>query len=168
MKRTMPLPPNSHRLRPDHLPTPFSAAQIRDGCPAGRFIVLREVEAGAPTSYRQIRFVAVDADGATQTFTPTDADGMPIGPSVERRTTWLELQGHLSFPADRATCDETTVDLAWGTEPGWLYVVHDGEEETRFWFAQRLPGMPVVVESWQGGRFTGRLEMVASSTARAG
>jgi len=164
----MALPPDSHRLQPDHLPTPFSAAQIRDGCPAGRFIVLREEEPGAATTYRQIRFIQTDADGATQAFTPTDADGMPIGPSVERRSTWLELQGHASQPADRTTCEETTVDMAWGTEPCWRYVVTGPDGETRFWFAQRLPGMPVVVESWEHGRLSGRSEMVASSTAESG
>ena len=28
-------PPDANRLQPDHLPTPFSAADIRDGCPVG-------------------------------------------------------------------------------------------------------------------------------------
>ena len=168
MKPFMALPPESHRLRPDHLATPFSADQIRDGCPVGRLISVRHEEPGAAPTYLQIRFIQADVDGATHALTPTDADGLPIGPSVEGRSTWLELQGHASQPADRTTCEETTIDLAWGAEPCWKYVVTEPDGETRFWFAQRLPGMPVVVESWEHGRLTGRSEVVASSTAGSG
>ena len=160
----MALPPESHRLRPDHLPTPFSADQIRDGCPTGRLIAIRDEEPGAAPTYRQIRFIQTDADGATQAFTPAGAQGAPIGPTVERRSTWLELQGHASQTAEHTTCEEATIDLAWGPEPCWLYVVTTPDGEMRFWFARRLPGMPVVVESWEHGRLTGRSEVVASST----
>ena len=93
--------------------------------------------------------------GATQAFTPTDVAGVPLGPTVERRSTWLELQGHASQAADTTTCDEATLELAWGPEPCWRYVVTEPAGETRFWFAQRLPGMPVVVESWEHDRLDG-------------
>jgi hypothetical protein len=165
MNRAMPLPPESHRLRPDHLPTPFSADQIRDACPVGRLIRIRETEPGRDPTFREVRYLAADPEGARQAFTPTDADGQPIGPSVERRSTWLDLQGHASQPADRTTCTETTVELGWGVEPAWLYVVRDeeGGAETRFWFAQRHAGMPVVVESWTGGELVERREVISTA-----
>jgi hypothetical protein len=158
----MPLPPSSHQLRPDHLPTPFSAEQIRDGSAVGRHIRIR-TDAGDDPTYREIRYLATDADGAIQAFTPTDARGAPIGPSVERRSRWLDLQGHASFPTDRSSIEETSLDLAWGIEPCWLYRVTDGDRETRYWFAQRLPGMPVVVESWVGGERVERREMISTT-----
>ncbi len=162
----MALPPDSHRLQPDHLPTPFSAEQIRDASSIGRLIRVCTEEPGEPPTYRQVEYIAVDPDGATQVFTPTDADGQPIGPGVTRHATWLGLQGHASKPADRTTIEETSLQLTWGSEPCWLYVVRDGDgaEETRFWFAQRLPGMPVVVESWAGDRLTERSEVITSGS----
>lgn len=162
----MPLPPDNHRLQPDHLPTPFSAHQIRDASPTGRLIRVRTEIPGEPPTYRRIEYIATDDEGATQVFTPTDADGQPIGPGVTREATWLDLQRHASQPADRTTCEEATLRLSWGVEPCWLYVVRDDGEETRFWFAQRLPGMPVVVESWAGDRLTERREVIAKDSPR--
>jgi hypothetical protein len=158
----MPPPPEDHRLRPDHLPTPFSADEIRAASPVGRRIRIR-TDAGAGPTWREIRYLATDADGAVQLFTPTDANGEPIGAGVERRSAWRDLQGHASFPADQATVEEKTLDLAWGTEPCWLYRVSDGETEMRYWFAQRLAGMPVVVETSIDGELTERREMISTT-----
>jgi hypothetical protein len=159
----MPLPPESHRLRPDHLPTPFSADQIRAGSHPGRRIRIRTEATGSAPAFREVRYLATDPLGATQRFTPTDADGIPIGPSEDRRSTWLDLQGHASFPADRATIEEASLELAWGTEPCWLYRVADGDTEMRYWFAQRLPGMPAVVETWAAGDLVERREIISTT-----
>jgi hypothetical protein len=161
----MPLPPESHRLQPDHLPTPFSADQIRDACQVGRLIRIRMEVPGEPPTYREVRYRAADPHHATQAFTPTDADGQPIGASVVRESTWLDLQGHASQPADHTTLAEETIELSWGSEPCWRYDRTDGAEETRFWFAQRLPGMPVVVETWAGGRLVQRSEVLSNTVA---
>lgn len=61
----MPMPPAAHRLRPDDLPTPFSAEQIREGCPAERTIRIREETPGEPPTFRRIRFIEADADLTT-------------------------------------------------------------------------------------------------------
>jgi hypothetical protein len=158
----MPLPPENHRLQPDHLPTPFSADDIRAASPAGRRIRIR-TEGRDGTTYREVRYLTTDADGATQAFTPTDVEGDPIGPSVERRSRWLDLQEHASFPAGQATVEETHLDVAWGREPCWHYRVSKGEAETRYWFAQRYAGMPVVVESWVDGELVERREMISTT-----
>jgi hypothetical protein len=164
MNGPMPLPPESHRLQPDHLPTPFSAAQIRDASPTGRLIKVRTDVPGQPPTYRQIEYIATDHEGSTQVFTPTDANGQPISPGVTRQSSWLDLQRHASQPADRTTCGEVSRQLTWGIEPCWLYVVRDEGEETRFWFAQRLPGMPVVVETWAGDQLIERREVIATDS----
>ena len=64
----MPLPPDSHRLQPDHLPTPFSADQIRDACQVGRLIRIRMEVPSAPPTYREVRYRSADATPATQPF----------------------------------------------------------------------------------------------------
>jgi hypothetical protein len=158
----MSMPPASHRLRPDHLPTPFSAAQIRQGCPAGRTIEMREESPGEPPALHLIRFVEVDADGAVQEYQPIDAEGRPMGEPSRRRSTWLDLQRHASQPADATTVDEVELTLPFGAFPCWLYSVEAPDARRLFWFAKELPGMPVQVEEWVDGVLTGRSTMVGS------
>ncbi|MEP7040349.1 MAG: hypothetical protein ABI864_02125 [Chloroflexota bacterium] len=156
----MALPPESHRLRPDHLPTPFSAEQIRDGCPAGRTILVREESAGEEPSFRRIVFARVDAESSVQEFQAADAAGAPLGEASPRQATWLDLQRHASQPADATTVDEVRVSLPFGDFDCWLYTVHAPEAELRFWFAKELPGMPVQVEQWVDGAPIGRTVMI--------
>ncbi|MGZ6213938.1 MAG: hypothetical protein ACXWMG_03195 [Candidatus Limnocylindria bacterium] len=160
----MPLPPESHRLQPDHLPTPFSAAEIREGCPAGRTIRIREEAPGEAPSFRRIRFTQVDDWTASQEFQATDADGRPISEPTVRSSTWLDLQRHASQPATATTVDETALTLPFGDWACWRYTVRTPDAELRFWFAKQLPGMPVQVEEWIDGRLAGRSVMIANET----
>lgn len=166
----MSLPPDDHRLRPDHLPTPFSAAEIRHGCPPGRTIRVREETPEQPPSFRIVRFVEVDGDGAVQEFQTIDPEGRPMGEPSRRRSTWLELQRHASQPADATTVEEATLALPFGSGAFtcWLYTVRAPDAERRFWFAKELPGMPVQVEEWSGGALAGRSTMIASETQPPG
>jgi hypothetical protein len=161
----MSLPPDANRTRPDHLPTPFSAADIRTACPLGRTIRLRsETPRGEPT-YRQIRFVEVDADGAVQEFHATDAGGHPIGEPTRHRSSWLDLQRHASQPTSAAVIDEVVLPLPFGSEACWRYTVSGGEEDVTFWFAKSRAGMPVQVEKRVGGELVSRSVMTADEIA---
>ncbi|HEY7793608.1 MAG TPA: hypothetical protein VIA10_06360 [Gaiellaceae bacterium] len=161
----MSLPPDSNRLRPDHLPTPFSAADIRDGCPLGRTIRVRSEEPAGQPTFRQVRFVEVDADGAVQEFQSTDADGLPLGEPTQHRSTWLELQHHASQPAATTVIDEVDLDLPFGTEACWRYTVTGPDESVTFWFARGRAGMPVQVERQVGGEAVGRSVVIADDVA---
>jgi hypothetical protein len=163
----MALPPESHRLRPDHLPTPFSAAQIRAGCPAGRTILIREEEPGQEPSFRRIVFGEGDADSSVQELQATDANGEPLGEPSSGRAAWLDLQRHASQPADATTVAEVRLALPFGDFDCWLYTVRSPGAELRFWFAKPLPGMPVQIEQWVGGALTGRTVMIANETPSA-
>lgn len=160
------LPPEDHRLRPDHLPTPFSADQIRDASEIGRQVRVRDEVPGQSPTFRQITVVAADATEGTREFVAIDETGEAIGPPTLRASTWLELQEHASQPADRTVVTVDGIDLSWGTERCWLYVVRDGADETRFWFARSMPGMPVRVEAWIHGALTERSEVIAVAVAR--
>jgi hypothetical protein len=157
----MSLPPEENRIRPDHLPTPFSARDIRAGCPLGRTIQLRsEASAGEPT-FRQVRFVEVDADGAVQEFQSIDAAGTPIGEPLRRRSSWVDLQQHASQPASVTVIDEVDLALPFGTEACWRYTVGSSDEYVTFSFAKGRAGMPVQVEERVGGELVSRSVMIA-------
>ena len=157
----MSLPPDANRIRPDHLPTPFSAADIRTGCPLGRAIRLRSEAPGVEPTFRQIRFVEVDADGAVQEFQPTNAAGRPVGEPTRDRSSWLDLQQHASQPASATVIDEVDLALPFGTESCWRYTVSADEERVTFWFAKGRAGMPVQVEKRVGGELVSRSVVIA-------
>ena len=160
----MSLPPEANRLRPDHLPTPFSAGDIRAGGQLGRTIRVRSEAGGEPT-FRQIRFVEVDADSAVQEFRSTDAGGLPIGEPTFHRSSWLELQQHASQPASTTVIDEVDLALPFGTEACWRYTVRGPDECVTFWFAKGRAGMPVQVEQQVGGDVVSRSVVIADAVA---
>ena len=152
----MSLPPDANRIRPDDLPTPFSATEIRAGCPLGRTIQLRSEARWGELTFRWIRFVEVDADGAVQEFQSTDAEGFPIGEPTRQRSSWLDLQQHASQPASTTAIHEVELELPFSKEACWRYTVTDHDKSKTFWFAKARPGMPVQVEEWVGGGLVSR------------
>lgn len=109
---------------------------------------------------RTNRFVDCDADGATIERKRLDADGQPTGPVDATRSTWAELQGHASFPADKTTIVADTLKLPSGVLDCLRYTVTDGSNVDTFWFARSAPGMPVKVVGREAGRVTSTVTMI--------
>jgi hypothetical protein len=146
-------------LGPGLAPTPFTADQIRAGCPAGRTIRLLVDEPGAEPYVRYNRFVECDEAGATiergRVGDPTTAE--------TEHTTWADLQAHAAFPADATMIEPETIDIPLGVVDCHRYTV-DGEDSMHvFWFAPAYPGMPVRVVRRQDGRTTSTTTMIAST-----
>jgi hypothetical protein len=116
-------------------------------------------------TFRRIRFVEVDADGAVQEFQSTDAGGLPIGEATRQRSSWLELQQHASQPASDTVIDEVDLALPFGTEACWRYTVGGRDERVTLWFAQGRAGMPVQVERHEGGELVSRSVVIADEVA---
>lgn len=148
-----------HILRPGHAPTPFTAGEIRAGCPAGRTIRLA-VRAGGGSHTRVIRFVACSEEGATQQSQAFTEDGEPLGEPTIDWASWSQLQGHASFAAAATTIDVEALNTTLGRLECRVYTVVDGEEVTRFWFAVLRPGMPVKVEKTVDGEVVHTTTMV--------
>src|SRR3954469_10854461 len=104
-----------HVLAPGTAPTPFTADEIRAGCPDGRTITLLVEPADGPSWRRVNRFVDPDDDGATLQRWRIGRDGAPEGDVETEVTTWLALQGHASFPASIVTITPETLELPIGT-----------------------------------------------------
>ncbi len=149
-----------HVFRMGHAPTPFTAAEIRDGCPAGRTIgLLIEPRDGDP--YLTInRFVTVDEEGADHTTESLSMEGEPIDDPVELRTKWEEFQAHASFPEDQTEIADDVLESRMGDLRCRRYTVTDGPTTDVYWFAVDKPGMPVKVETTAPGGVTYRMTMI--------
>ena len=148
----MALPDESHRLRPDHHPTPFSAEEIRDASRPGRETRVLVVREGADPVIRAIRFISGDAEGGDRDVWMETEDGRRLSEPERGRATWSELQEHASMPADRTTIEPETFETPAGSFDGWRYTRTDDDGVDVFWFARSEPGMPLRYENREGGK----------------
>lgn len=153
------MPPDSHVLRPDHLPTPFTAAEIREGCPPGRTVRSLVVAAGADPYVQVTRFVSGDEAAAEQDSWTETIDGRQLTEPRRHRSTWLEFQRHASMPAAQTRIERESIDIPAGHYDCLRYTRTDGDRVDTFWFATAAPGMPLKFEEHVAG------EVVYSSTA---
>jgi hypothetical protein len=153
------MPPEAHRLQPDHHPTPFSAAQIRDGFVVGREVRSLIARAGEDPYVLARRNHSADADtGVFEVWTETP-DGERTSEPEQGASTFLELQGHASMPIETTTVEPVEIDVPMGRFDGLRYTRTDGDKVDTFWFALARPGAPVRIESRVAG------EVVFSSIA---
>lgn len=150
---------DTHRLHPDHLPTPFSADEIRAGCPPGRTIRSLVIRAGREPYIRVTRFVSGDADGAEHEAWTETPDGVRLTEPERSRSTWLEFQEHASMPAAETEIAEEEIDIPAGRFACLRYTRTEGDSVSTFWFAASAPGQPLKFEQRASG------ELVFSSTA---
>jgi hypothetical protein len=150
-----------HVLHPDHHPTPFTAAEIRDASGPGRTVrQLIEVEGEAPLT-RVLQWVDVDEEGATGLVYGIGPKGGRLHPK-RWRSRWLELQHHASMPIETTTIDEVVLDSPMGPLDCLRYTRRDGDATDVFWFARAMPGMPVRTERVQGGHLVERVTVLAN------
>lgn len=137
-----PLPPVTNRMAPDRAPTPFSAAEIAEGCQPGRVSVYRITEQDAPSIDLQWEFTVADDAHAEYQTGPVGDSGTPLMPPATARVLWTELQAHASYPEDQTSIEVETIEIPAGTFRCWKYTVDDGRIVSTAWFALDLPGPP--------------------------
>ncbi len=138
--------PDPHVLDPAHLPTPFTADELRAGCPAGRTLRSRAEFADGTVEDRVYRFDEVDHEGAViESWSVRLDGGREAGDRL--RTSWRDLQSHASFPADRTLVEHVSLTTELGEMSCVRYIVQLGDGRTnRFWFDTGRPGMPVAYD----------------------
>jgi len=152
-------------LHEGHAPTPFTAEEIRAHCVDGLRVTLAEHGEDGVT-HRASTFRNGDLEGVTIESGPSDPDGTPTGPVEGARVTWLDLQGHASFPADRTRVSKETLTGPLGILPCRRYDVRGPSGTSTFWFAIDHPGMPV---RWEGaGSVVEMVRIAVVPEARAG
>lgn len=128
-----------------HAPTPFTAEQIREHCVDGLRVTIA-VEDDSGRTFHTNTFRDGDAEGVTIEACASDRDGTPTGEVSSGRGTWLELQGHASFPELTTEVGEETIDGPLGIQRCRRYAVRGETGTVTFWFAVDHPGMPVRIE----------------------
>ena len=73
------------------------------------------------------------------------ADGELIDDQVSFYSgTWAELRDHAKFPVSTTTRERAERDTPLGRLKGWLYSLSGEGGESEFFFADGLPGPPVI------------------------
>jgi len=158
--------PDPRVLGPGLAPTPFTAHQIREQSAPGRLVTSYADGPGAEPVRITNHYLSCDDDGAEIQRTEYAPDGSVLEQETGR-TTWLELQRHAAFPADRTTIEPVVLEGPLGPLDCLLYTVTSESAESaesavrRSWFATARPGMPVRVETVQDGVVTGTRFVVA-------
>jgi hypothetical protein len=131
----------------DRAPTPFTAEEIRLGCPDGRVTTYKIEIPGKPVHFEVTTFVNGTKETAGFQMIMLDKDGNPMGKKRTATAKWTGLQAHASFPASNTTITQTTYTTPAGTFDCLLYTVK-GEKEgkpliSKYYFAKSLPGPPI-------------------------
>jgi len=136
-----------HRLNPDHERTPFSAAEIRDGCQPGRVTIFRIENAAGQKALQAFRFLEANDEGAVFEVAMFSPDGKRQLNQSKNTSTWVGFQSHASFPKEQTTRSESKVKTPAGTFDCWQYLVLEKVQgntaEKRYYFAKKLAGPPV-------------------------
>ena len=147
-----------YQFRPGDRPTPFSADDIRRGCPPGRTIRRLVLRSGQEPYVQVTRFTTGDEDGGDQESWTETPEGERLTEPETGRSIWRDLQGHASMPADRTEVVEEAIDIPAGRFDCLRYTRTDDDGVFVFWFAKTAPGMPLQFEQRVNG------ETIFSST----
>jgi hypothetical protein len=143
-------------------PYPFTASEIRAGCPLGRVIDYRIEKAGAPPRGERWAFTPAGEDSVTITTTALDAQGNPTGVPEAQTAKWAELHEHAHFPRATTKVSEESLTVRAGTFAVLKYVVTNADDVKTVWFARSLAGPPVKVEAVHGGQTVMTMTMQAN------
>lgn len=155
--------PDSNRMKPGYLPTPYTAEQIRDFSKNRKIKFLMETP-GKPNTYQIFEFREGTAEKSDMDGYMLDTEGKLIGKKQTVSAAWKELQAHASYPEKNTLLSRDKVKTVAGAFDCWLYT-HTSEKEgktmvNRTWFAVSMPGPPVLMISQVEGQTVFKLTMV--------
>ena len=153
------------------LPTPFSAAEIRDGWPQGFWL---DTKTTTPQGERIGRTIVTGwgADEVTMIEVVLAEGAEPteeqVAAAPSATMTWEELEGHARFDASTTSRIRETRSTALGAElAGWTYRVRGAAgAESVFFFADDFPGPPVLYWQMKDGKKLFTAEQIARQTGR--
>ena len=135
---------------PSRAPTPFTAAEIRMGCPEGRIVTVRNVDSNRQASFWTTTFTECDEIGTVLVTQAIDKQNKPIGETSRLGATWNELRAHASFPVEQTTITREPITTPLGEHDCLRYDIDDGGRIRTLWFATSLPGLPIKTQEGKG------------------
>lgn len=134
-------------MGPGMAPTPFTADELRRGCPSGRTVTIRVREGEGPARLDITRFLSGDPEKTVMERTVREVEGGPVSAPQTITARWTDLQAHASFEDDRTVVREDNLITELGQFECLRYTVSGDEGVADFWFAVELPGMPIRVRA---------------------
>jgi hypothetical protein len=128
-------PSSSSAAADDAAPYPFTASEIRAGCPLGRMIDYRIEKVGDSARSERWAFAPVGEDSVTITTTPLDAQGNATGVPETQTSKWTELHEHAHFPRPATKVSEESLTVPAGTFAVLRYVITKEDDVKTVWFA---------------------------------
>ena len=161
----IPMPPESNRMHPDNLPTPFSAVQIREAFTPQGTVRMEVHESKKPVRFEVMRITAGSNGTSEGSAWSEDATRKRLGTVETFPVNWKALQSHASFSAKYCKLRRQTITTPLGTFSTLLYEDRNEEtnETTRFWFAAEYPGPPISHAKLVGDREVYRSTIVERS-----
>lgn len=141
-------------------PTPFTADEIRAGCPVGRSVTVRMSGDQDLTTKWRSTFLECDDEGAVVETRMVPGEWERPRPPSEARVTWEELRMHAAFPAEATEITEETIETPLGALECLRYEVSAPEGLRILWFAKALPGQPVRIGTVVNGEIEVSSEIV--------
>jgi hypothetical protein len=142
-------------------PFPYTPEAIRDRCVEGLVLTFRVVSRGQQPVIQHMRFHDWDMAGVKVEIRRETPEGKSLGGVSDTHSTWTSLRDHASFPSAATVRLREKLTTPAGEWDCWVYVVvgPDGGT-TRFWFADQLPGPPVLLDQEQDGERIMRMELI--------
>jgi hypothetical protein len=159
-----PAPPESAPSTPTVSP-PVTLEEFRAAFPVGTTILMRYREIDAAPFEERWNWTAADDEGCTIAALSCDEEGRVVRDEGAGTATWVDLMSHATFPADRTTRSDASIEVPAGRFDTWLYVVRDeaadgSPEVASYHFDRHLPGPPVLLTVEQDGVEVRRMELV--------
>lgn len=165
--KSIALPAPENRLQSEHLPTPFSASEIREGTPGGCLLSFRMEAIGQSDTGMNMRFYDPTEESTRFEISMFDAGGQPLGVPRNSSSTWAGLQSQASFPSANTELTRERHSFPLGSPECLRYTItvqNDGwHKVTRFWFDPTRPGPPVEMTETVNGELASRMLLVAES-----
>ena len=128
----------------DYLPTPYTAEQIRDAWQVG-FEVTTRTQSADGLVFSRTKVLEWSEEGFRMSDRAVSEAGVPTDEEVSYYSgSWAELRDHARFPVAKSSRERVQRDAPLGNLEGWLYRVQGEDSESEFFFADGLPGPPVV------------------------
>jgi hypothetical protein len=144
----------------EHLPTPFTAEEIRDAWRPGRTVTM-SIESAAGETISRTTVIGWSPERVEYSEQRLDPERGAVGEAVTSSAGWEELQGHARFRADLASRERLRTETPLGELDGWLYRVSDGAGASQeLFFADAYPGPPVVFSGTAEGEVTFRARQI--------